>query len=151
MSSYGNLRMFHFSRELAALNIDGRDYRLLRLLNQQLARQVAQMPHCDSLAEQVERYVSHQLEQGVDIDDVCSHFHKSRRTLSRQLREEGTAFSEIRDRVRRQRAMELIESRRIPVKRVAALSGFNSLAAFRRAFVSWTGQTPSEHRKFGVD
>ena len=112
---------------------------------------MADLPVSTSLADQVERIVTQRLESGVDLDTVCEQLLKSRRTLSRQLKQEGTGFVAIRDGVRKRRAMELIGLPGMPLKRIARHCGFNSFSAFAQAFSAWTGQSPSAYRRSLLD
>jgi AraC-like DNA-binding protein len=139
-------RRLLFSRELVTAKFPHRNPALHKVLIKQLDHHVGGLPKTGSLSEHVERFIAQHLEQGLDLDRVCEHFNKSRRTLSRQLLEEGTGFVEIRDKVRQQRALELINVPGVPLKRIATLCGFNSLSAFTQAFTRWTGQSPSEYR-----
>ena len=71
----------------------------------------------------------------------------SARTLHRQLKDEGTSLQAIKDEVRRDRALELLQRSRQPLKQVAAAVGFRSEKSFIRAFKGWTGQTPAAFRQ----
>ena len=70
-----------------------------------------------------------------------------RRTLGRMLRNEGTTFTDIVKELRREKALHLVRTTGLPLKRVAAELGFNSDASFNMAFKSWTGTTPMKFRK----
>lgn len=139
-------RRITFHPDLVGREVSGIDRRLRRLLTRELDKRISRIPGPESLAEAVEHYLSQNLEQGVDLEAVCDHFHKSRRTLSRQLQKEGTGFVAIRDQVRKQRAMELISRPRMPLKQVALLCGYSSLSAFTQSFIQWTGKSPGSYR-----
>jgi AraC-like DNA-binding protein len=83
----------------------------------------------------------------VSVDEISEAFGVQRRTLTRQLRDEGTTFTNILTEIRRERALHLVGSTGVPLKRVAAELGFNSDASFNMAFKSWTGTTPMKFRK----
>ena len=72
--------------------------------------------------------------------------HASPRTLKRRLAEENTTFSAIRDDVRRQRALLLLDDRRLSIGEVATRLGYTELPNFTRAFRKWTGVTPAAYR-----
>jgi AraC-like DNA-binding protein len=80
------------------------------------------------------------------LDEVARKLHVSTRTLKRRLAEQGSSFSEVLDEVRRQRALLLLEDRRIALEEVAARLGYSDAANFTRAFRRWTGQTPAAFR-----
>jgi AraC-like DNA-binding protein len=71
----------------------------------------------------------------------------SSRTLQRRLNERGVTFAELLDSSRREAAMGAIARRHASIQEVALSSGFVDVKAFRRAFVRWTGLSPSEYRK----
>jgi len=59
---------------------------------------------------------------------------------------QGSSFSEVLDEVRRQRALLLLEDRRLALADVAGRLGYSDTANFTRAFRRWTGQTPAAFR-----
>ena len=67
--------------------------------------------------------------------------------VMRQLAEEGTSFSAVHDRVRTERALELLQDAEVTIASVGSQIGFNDVRDFRRAFKRWTGHTPSETRR----
>lgn len=70
------------------------------------------------------------------------------RTFQRVLRELGTSIVEIRDRARRDRALEIMTSHEsFSNEDLAEMLGFTGAPSFSRAFKRWTGESPSEFRK----
>jgi AraC-like DNA-binding protein len=80
------------------------------------------------------------------LDAVARSLHVSPRTLKRKLAEGGTTFSAIRDEVRRQRSLLLLDNRALSVGEIAAQLGYRELPSFTRAFRKWTGTTPAAYR-----
>ncbi len=78
--------------------------------------------------------------------EVAKTMHLSTRTLKRRLAEQGTTFSKIRDDLRRQRALLLVDNRALSIGEVAAKLGYTELPNFTRAFRKWTGSTPIAYR-----
>ncbi len=78
--------------------------------------------------------------------DVAQVLAMHRRTLNRRLREQGTTFQEVLDRVRFSVAKELLEDTAAPLPRIAAALGYSEAASFVRAFRRWTGVTPGAWR-----
>ncbi|GAA3995251.1 AraC family transcriptional regulator [Comamonas faecalis] len=81
-----------------------------------------------------------------DGEGLAAQLHLSVRTLHRQLREQGASLQQLKDEVRRARAIELLQRTRRPVKQVAQAVGFASEKSFIRAFRGWTGQSPTQLR-----
>jgi len=80
------------------------------------------------------------------LDDIAKDLHLSTRTLKRRLAGEGTTFSAIRDDLRRQRALLMLDDRRLAVGEIATRLGYTELPNFTRAFRKWTGMTPAAYR-----
>lgn len=71
----------------------------------------------------------------------------STRTLKRRLAEEQTTFSAVRDNWLHDRATTLLLNADLTVEGVAERLGYSDAANFTRAFVRWTGTTPSAWRR----
>ncbi len=80
------------------------------------------------------------------LDDVAHDLRVSPRTLKRRLAECGTTFSAIRDEVRLQRALLLLDDRGLTVTEIADRLGYTEVPNFTRAFRKWTGMTPVAYR-----
>lgn len=80
------------------------------------------------------------------LDDIARELKMSTRTIKRKLADHGTTFSAIRDDVRRQRALLLLDNRELSIGDVASRIGYTELPNFTRAFRKWTGQTPLAYR-----
>jgi AraC-like DNA-binding protein len=74
-------------------------------------------------------------------DDIAKALGISARTLRRHLDAEGETFRGVIDRLRRDRADELL-ARGMAVKEVAFALGFSEPSAFSRAYKRWTGKAP---------
>jgi AraC-like DNA-binding protein len=71
----------------------------------------------------------------------------SPRSLQRLLMEQGTTFSRIVERSRRQSAFQLLVREDLSVTEVAEKLGYSDPSNFGRAFRKWTGQSPNRWRK----
>lgn len=81
------------------------------------------------------------------LDDVARELRMSTRTIKRKLAERGTSFSEIRDDLRRQRALLLVDDHALAIHEIAQRLGYSELPNFTRAFRKWTGVTPQAYRR----
>lgn len=68
------------------------------------------------------------------------------RTLQRRLQDEGARFEALLDDARREHAVRWLTDARFAIQEIAFLLGFSDVAAFHRAFVRWTGDTPARYR-----
>lgn len=80
------------------------------------------------------------------IEEVAAQLHSTTRTLMRKLKKEGTSFQQIKERIRRDRAIYFLTNRSCSVAAIAEKVGFSDAAAFARAFKSWTKMSPKEYR-----
>lgn len=102
----------------------------------------------DRLLVQRVRQVLHQQPQAAhNAHDLAGLLHTSARTLHRQLKDEGASLQALKDEVRRERAMALLQRTGKPIKQIAAEVGFQNEKSFIRAFKGWTGQTPDGFRQ----
>lgn len=101
-------------------------------------------------AEAVEHLISTQLARGEAIPNLtqfASFFNISSATFRRRLAEEHVNLGDIKERCRRELALDLLAPEsRFKVADVAVRLGFSDARAFRRAFRLWTGQSPDAYR-----
>ena len=119
---------------------------LQRMLQRALLLTVRPYRRDRLLVEKVRQVLSEHLEQARNADEVAAHLGLSVRTLHRQLQEEGASLQQLKDSVRRERAMNLLLKTRKPIKQVAAEVGFANDKSFMRAFRLWTGKTVEDMR-----
>jgi AraC-like DNA-binding protein len=84
---------------------------------------------------------------GCPLDEAARRLHVSSRTLHRRLREEATSFRAVKEALRRDIALDRIRKTRDSVAEIAADLGYSEPSAFFRAFLSWTGHSPTAHRR----
>ena len=80
----------------------------------------------------------------ISMDAIAARIGQSRRTLYRNLKEEGVTYEQVLDELRHKLALHYLEGRRVSVNETAYLVGFSEPAAFSRAFKRWTGKSPRE-------
>jgi len=110
--------------------------------------QGADVQHCFS--EAVEQLILARLAHGEPIPTTIQFTHVfniSSATFRRRLAEEGVTLGDIKERCRRQLAIELLgPDSRLKIGDVALRLGFSDARAFRRAFRGWTGMPPETYR-----
>lgn len=97
--------------------------------------------------ESVERVLRLNLRENPPIVAVARELCMSERTLRRRLAETGVSFQSLLDRLRKNRALELLPNPRFSVEQIAFAVGFTDPHNFRRAFRRWTGTTPGRMRR----
>jgi AraC-like DNA-binding protein len=99
------------------------------------------------VARAVREFLAASIGRGATLDGAARALNMSARTLHRRLDDEGTTFREVKDSVRREIALERLETSAASVAQIATELGYSEPSAFFRAFQGWTGVAPSMHRR----
>ena len=99
-----------------------------------------------SLSSQIRRLLGRDCRTWPDLEQIAQQLHASPQTLRRHLREEGTRFQELKDRLRCDLAIYYLGRADLPIQDITEQLGFSEPSAFHRAFKKWTGQTPGAYR-----
>ena len=126
----------------------------LLLANPQMAQNAEELTlqYLDTLeTEDIGLRVERKIVEGLATADfskeaVAKSIGVSVRSLSAQLRQANTSYSQILERVRKERAFQYIQSDILHVSQIAYSLGFQRPSNFSRAFRSWTGLSPGEYR-----
>jgi AraC-like DNA-binding protein len=135
-----------FDARYLALPIKRDEAAMNQMLQRALPIQVRPYRRDRLLVQRVRQVLSTQALDAHNATDLAALLHTSARSLHRQLKEEGATLQALKDDVRRDRAMELLQRTSKPVKQVAEAAGFLNQKSFIRAFKGWTGKTPGEWR-----
>ena len=101
----------------------------------------------DSCASQVSNIISKRLGRAdLDVQSIAEEIGVSPRTLQRRLAEEGTSFRGLVRRHRSQVVDRLLKDRKTKMTVIAHDVGYSDATTFSRAFKSWCGESPREHR-----
>jgi AraC-like DNA-binding protein len=84
-----------------------------------------------------------------EFDQLAEQVHLAPQSLRRRLREEGTNFQEIKDALRRDTAISMLDKHDLSIQEISEKMGFSEASTFHRAFKKWTGLTPGDYRKKG--
>ena len=86
-------------------------------------------------------------QQWPDVESISATMNMSKNLLWRKLKKEGTSFLEVRNELKRNLAITLIQDSEQRFNHISHALGFSDVSAFNKAFRKWTGQTPSDYRK----
>ena len=107
----------------------------------------ATIRHRTSLFEDAIAIVDAEYAADLSLDDIARRVASSRRQLQRAYSEIGaTTFREHLTAVRMERAAELLRTRGLTVRDVAARVGYRQPAQFAKAFRRHQGVAPSDYR-----
>lgn len=84
-----------------------------------------------------------------NLEQVAERINVSSRTLRRQLTKENTSFQAMLANVRKEKALDLLQSTTLSMETIAIRLGFSDASSFYRAFKSWTGHPPGSLRQDG--
>ena len=90
--------------------------------------------------------VPHLHDADLSTERVAKLLGMSRRTLARQLQNNGTTLRTELAQLRQQRAERLLYAGELTVSEVGAAVGYPDGAAFARAFRRWRGSSPKKYR-----
>ena len=90
----------------------------------------------------VERILRRRLREQPRLTDVARSLNLTERTLRRHLAAAGRIYRDIHDRIRAERALELLHAGTLSVGDIGSEVGFSDPREFRRAFKRWTGAPP---------
>jgi len=96
---------------------------------------------------QVEKLIQQALSSGsCDAKKIAAFMGVHRRTLHRILRKDGTSFTQILEKVRRDLAGNLLLQGNISISLIADILCYSDPSAFSRAFKRWFGCSPQKYR-----
>lgn len=144
-----NEASIRFDARYLALPIKRDEAAMNQMLQRALPIQVRPYRRDRLLVQRVRQVLLNQPLHAHNADDLAALLHTSARTLHRQLKEEGATLQALKDEVRRERAIDLLQRTRRPIKQIAAATGFQNEKSFIRAFKAWTGVAPGEWRDGG--
>ncbi len=81
-----------------------------------------------------------------NIEAMCKRMAMSKRTLQRQLKEQGETFQTLLESTRLELAMHYLSEEGLNVEEISYLLAYREPNSFYRAFQGWTGMTPAEAR-----
>ncbi len=122
---------------------------LWKLFQADLDARVIARKRSAPIAERVRATVRSLLAQGrVSLVELCDELGMgSPRTLQHALKEDGQSYSELLAESRRDLALRYLRTSNLRNEEIAHLLGYRDPNSFYRAFVRWTGTTPSEVRR----
>ena len=81
------------------------------------------------------------------IEAAAAMMNMTKRTMMRKLKSEGTSYQQLKDQVRLDKAVTLLTKYNLPINQISESVGFSEPAVFTRAFLNWTGDSPSHFRE----
>lgn len=100
-----------------------------------------------SISNQVREFLeAHKEIQSINLEQLANSFSCSPQTLARSLRRENNQFKEIKEKIIKQRAINLLLKSELSIEQIASNLGFSEPSTFYRNFKKWTQLTPTQYR-----
>lgn len=97
---------------------------------------------------QVRDYLALRISEPIlSLKDIAAYFGISERTFQRRLTENDTNLNLLRDTVRREMSLELLQASDLPINEISYRLGYSAPSAFTRSVTRWFGATPSTLRE----
>ncbi|MFL9457743.1 MULTISPECIES: AraC family transcriptional regulator [Nostocales] len=133
--------------ELLQLPLLKADPGLDAILNRHVKELIARLPKSNTFVDSVHWAISEGFRCGdVGMEAIAKRLSYTPRTFQRKLKESGTSYTDLLDRMRHQLSVHYLQEAPIAISEIAFLLGFSESSAFHRAFKRWTGTSPSEFR-----
>jgi AraC-like DNA-binding protein len=110
-------------------------------------RELSALSDQSAFPARVREAIEAELERGASLEAVAERMHVSPSALRSRLRQHGTTYSALLDRLRRDRARRALRQTQLSIAEVGHSLGFAHPPAFHRAFRRWFGVTPSAYRE----
>ena len=116
------------------------------LYEAECARLLAHLADSNSCTEKTLMALEKLEGQYPQLEQMAAMLNLSTRTYRRRLGAEGTNFQSLLDRVRLHHALTHLRKPHGSIYQTAMALGFNDASNFRRAFIQWCGESPTQWR-----
>lgn len=89
--------------------------------------------------------------QWLELNELAQRLNISEATIQRRLKQEGVSYQQLKNDIRRDTAIELLNSSQQSLQEISDALNFQDPSAFHRAFKKWTGVSPGAYRNLSVD
>jgi AraC-like DNA-binding protein len=124
------------------------DPEVMREIDERCSALGQRMPRADvGWGEYVTMVLREARGEQITLEDLARRVNVSARTIDRHLKKDGLGFRELSDKVRFERACEMLCAEGASIVDVALRLGFSDAANFSRAFKRVVGVSPGEYQK----
>jgi two-component system response regulator YesN len=107
-----------------------------------------EMPMTDEIINKITQYISKHYNEQLTLKEIADKFHFNYYYLSSYFSSQvAEGFSEYLNKIRVEKALELLRKEDIPVSEVSYLVGYSDHSYFCKVFKKFTKVTPSKFRK----
>ena len=137
-----------FEADLLGLPMPDANIQIARALEDYLIRIEKNSILRSDLLSRLQLFLVSQLANGdISVAAAARACAISQRTMQRRLAELGLSYAALVANTRRDVAERLLRATSLPVTEIASYCGYSDPTNFHRAFLRWTGQTPTHFRR----
>ncbi len=138
---------YRFDRDLLKLPLAEADSNTARICEESCRQLLDQMEIEEDIVSRVCHLLLSTPGDFPKLEVIAEHLSMGARTFRRRLKALGTSYQKILDDVRKQLAIEYLQTTNLSVQEVSDLLGYSEVTNFRRAFLKWAGLSPYQFRK----
>lgn len=137
-----------FDNRLLVMSLSDADPRLLKVLLQQADQILSGLAQKPDLINKTKMLIMSELHAGeLNSDDAARQLNMSRTTYYRRLKERGTSFRLLKEKIIEQTAKKLLLETEASISEIAQNLGFSEHSAFVHFFSRTVANSPSQYRK----
>lgn len=143
-----NINAIAFKKDLLKTPLLQPNRKLLALFDNHAEKSLQKYLTPESYTRRVSCFIAENLQGSVpSIKTVAKHMANSVRKLQLKLKEEGTSYSKLLNKIRLDHAIEHLKENNASVAEISYLLGFSDPIVFHRFFKKNTGFTPLKYRQ----
>jgi AraC-like DNA-binding protein len=117
-----------------------------RIFEAQCEQICANLDEGGGFTEVVRQHLLQLPNQVSSLERIAARLHTTPRTIQRKLAQENTSYHELVENIRRNLAIEYLQTTELSLEDIAARLGYADAPSFSHAFKRWTGNPPGALR-----
>jgi AraC-like DNA-binding protein len=117
-----------------------------RIYGNQCAKICLQLARNSTFSDVVRNHILSSPREIFTLETIAERINMTARTVQRKLSAEGTSYKDILEDVRRNLAIEYLQSTTFTIEEIAVRLGYSDSSSFCHAYKRWTGVNPSDLR-----
>ena len=122
-----------------------------RIYGNQCAKICLQLARNSTFSDVVRNHILSSPREIFTLETIADRINMTARTVQRKLSAEGTSYKDILEDVRRNLAIEYLQSTTFTIEEIAVRLGYSDSSSFCHAYKRWTGVNPSDLRHRDAD
>lgn len=138
---------YRFDASLLSLPLAEADANTARVCEESCRRLLNQMEIEEDIVSRICHLLLSRPGEFPKLEVIADELSMGTRTLRRRLAALGTGYQKILDDVKKELAIEYLQTTNLSIQEIAELLDYSEVTNFRRAFVKWVGVSPYRYRK----